>query len=58
MGDKENPGSQKHPARITVIRREIKKHWERLEEQAREKGKRRNAFQQGDLNKGRQKGRT
>ena len=37
MGDRENPGSQEHPARITAIRREIQKHWERLEEQAREK---------------------
>ena len=47
MGDKENLGSQKHPERIIVIRREVKKHWERLEEQVRKerkKGKRGNAF--------------
>ena len=37
MGAREIPGSQKHPARITVIRREIQKHWARLEEQVREK---------------------
>ena len=44
-GDRENHGSQKHPARITEIRREIKKkHWERLEEQVRKKREEENRF--------------
>ena len=44
MGDKENLGSQKHPERITVIRREVKKHWERLEEQVRKERKEEKRF--------------
>ena len=44
MGDKENFGSQKHPERITAIRREGNKHWERLEEQLRRERKEEKRF--------------
>ena len=44
MGDQENLVSQKHPERRTVTRREVKKHWERLEEQVRKERKEKKRF--------------